>query len=597
MQVTERITKLRSLMSEKNMDAYIVPSADNHQSEYVGEYFKSREFITGFTGSAGTAVFTKEDAYLWTDGRYFLQAETQLAGSGVKLMKISEPGYPTIEEFLAEKIPAKGTIGFDGRVVSMEEGQAYEAALSSKQVTFDYAYDLVGEVWSDRPDLANEPVFLLDEKYSGESTSSKLNRVREVMKEQHATTHIIASLDDVAWLINMRGNDVAYSPLILAYAIVTLHDMKLFIDATKLSQDAKAELSQNNIQVLPYNDVYNAVKDFSPAETVMIDPMKLNYALYNNIPTNAAKVIHANPTILFKAMKNPVELDNIRKSHIKDGVAVTKFMHWMKTNVGKERITELSAAKKLDSFRQEQEGYLWQSFEPICAYKEHAAMMHYAPTEETDVELKPEHFFLNDTGGNYYEGSTDITRTFVLGPISDELKLHFTAVARAMMNLSRATFLYGCYGYNLDILARGPIWDLGIDYKCGTGHGVGYMLNIHEAPTGFRWYVVPSKNETHILEEGMVLTDEPGIYLDGQHGIRTENEMIVRKGNQNEFGQFMYFEPVTFVPIDLDGIDPEEMTKTEKAYLNHYHQQVFEKISPYLNEEETAWLKEYTRAI
>lgn len=597
MKVTERIAKLRSLMSEKNMDAYIVPSADNHQSEYVGEYFKSREYITGFTGSAGTAVFTKDEAYLWTDGRYFLQAETQIAGSGVKLMKINEPGYPTIEEFLADKMPENGILGFDGRVVSMEEGQSYEAALSSKNVTFEYSYDLIGQVWEDRPSLANEPVFLIDEKYSGESTASKLSRIREVMKEQGASAHIIASLDDVAWLINMRGNDVAYSPLILAYAIVRTDSMDLFMEESKLNDAAKAELSKNNVTLHPYDDIYECVKAFNSDDAVMIDPMKVNYAIYNNIAAEALKIEHANPTILFKAMKNPVELENIRKAHIKDGVAVTKFMHWMKTTVGKEKITELSAAEKLESFRKEQEGYLWQSFEPICAYKEHAAMMHYAPTEETDVELKPEHFFLNDTGGNYYEGSTDITRTFVLGPISDELKKHFTAVCRAMMNLARANFLYGCKGYNLDVLARGPIWDLGIDFKCGTGHGVGYMLNIHEAPTGFRWYIVPAKNETHVIEEGMVLTDEPGIYIDGSHGIRTENEMIVRKGEQNEFGQFMYFEPITFVPIDLDGIDPEEMTKTEKNYLNEYHRQVFEKISPYLNEEETEWLKEYTRAI
>lgn len=597
MNVTERITNLRSLMSEKNMDAYIVPSADNHQSEYVGEYFKSREFITGFTGSAGTAVFTKDEAYLWTDGRYFLQAETQLAGSGVKLMKINEPGYPTIEEFLADKMPEGGKLGFDGRVISMEEGQAYETALSDKNVTFEYAYDLVGQVWTDRPALAKEPAFLLDEKYSGESTASKLSRVREVMKEQGANVHIIASLDDVAWLINMRGNDVAYSPLILAYAIVKMDSMDLFIEEGKLDETAKARLSENNIMIHPYDAIYDCVKELTSNDTVMIDPMKVNYAIYNNIAADAAKVEHANPTILFKAMKNPVELENTRNAHIKDGVAVTKFMHWVKTTVGKEKITEISAAEKLESFRKEQEGYLWQSFEPICAYKEHAAMMHYAPTEETDAELKPEHFFLNDTGGNYYEGSTDITRTFVLGPISDELKKHFTAVCRAMMNLARANFLYGCRGFSLDILARGPIWDLGIDYKCGTGHGVGYMLNIHEAPTGFRWYVVPSKNETHILEEGMVLTDEPGIYMDGSHGIRIENEMIVKKGEKNEFGQFMHFEPITFVPIDLDGIDPEEMTKTEKNYLNEYHRQVFEKISPYLNEEESEWLKEYTRAI
>lgn len=579
------------------MDAYIVPSADNHQSEYVGEHFKARKFITGFTGSAGTAVITQNEAWLWTDGRYWLQAEKQIAGSGAKLFKMGEPGVPTIDEYLVSVMPENGTLGFDGRVVSMEEGQVYENALATKHIHFEYGQDLIDTVWTDRPALANEPVFMLEEKYSGESTTSKLTRIRNTMIEKGATTHIIASLDDVAWLINMRGNDVSYSPLILAYAIVKLDGMDLFISESKLDEKAKAELAKDNITVYPYNDIYDMVKKLPDDSAVMIDPMKVNYAIYNSIPSSASKIECQNPSILFKAMKNPIELENIRKSHIKDGVAVTKFMHWMKTTIGKEKITEVSAAAKLDSFRQEQEGYLWQSFEPICAYRDHAAMMHYAATDETDVELKAADLFLNDTGGNYYEGSTDITRTFVLGPLSEELKTHFTAVTRAMIGISKAKFLYGCTGYTLDILARGPIWDLGLDFKCGTGHGVGYLLNIHEAPTGFRWRIVPAKNETHPLEEGMVLTDEPGIYIDGSHGIRIENELVVAKDECNHDGQFMHFDVVTFAPIDLDGINPDDMTKAEKAYLNNYHAQVFEKISPYLNAEEAQWLKQYTRAI
>ena len=598
MNVTERIAKLRSLMAERGIDAYIVPTADFHQSENAGEYFKCREFISGFDGSYGTVIIAKEDAGLWTDGRYWTQAERQIAGSGIRLFHMFEDGVPTMEEYLAATLPENGKIAFDGRVVSMEEGQDLEKALAAKNIQFEYSLDLVGDVWGeDRPAISGEPVFVLEEKYAGESVASKLSRVREVMKDNGATVHVIASLDDVAWLTNLRGNDIEFYPLIFSYALVTMDGMDLFIDEKKLNEAAKALLAENNITIKPYNDIYEAIKEIPAGESVMIDPMKMNYALYNNIPKSVAKVEHQNPTILMKAMKNEIELKNIREAHIKDGIAVTKFMYWMKTNVGKMKITELSASAKLESLRKEQDGYIHDSFEPICAYKDHAAMMHYAPTPETDVDVLPEGLFLNDTGGGYYEGSTDITRTFVMGPISDELKTHFTAVVRAMMNLSRAKFLYGCYGFNLDVLARGPVWDLGIDFKCGTGHGVGYLSNIHEPPTGFRWQIVKSKNEHHKLEEGMVLTDEPGIYIEGSHGIRIENEMITHKAEKNEFGQFMNFETITFVPIDLDGIAPDEMTKFEREWLNNYHAQVYEKIGPHLNEEEREWLKEYTRAI
>lgn len=598
MNVTERIAKLRSLMAERGIDAYIVPTADFHQSENAGEYFKCREFISGFDGSYGTVVIGKDDAGLWTDGRYWTQAERQIAGSGIRLFHMFEDGVPTMEEYLAATLPENGKIAFDGRVVSMEEGQDLEKALASKNIQFEYSLDLVGDVWGeDRPAISGEPVFVLEEKYAGESVASKLSRVREVMMDNRATVHVIASLDDVAWLTNLRGNDIEFYPLIFSYALVTMDGMDLFIDEKKLNEAAKALLAENNITIKPYNDIYEAIKEIPAGESVMIDPMKMNYALYNNIPEGVAKIEHQNPTILMKAMKNEIELKNIREAHIKDGIAVTKFMYWMKTNVGKMKITELSASAKLESLRKEQDGYIHDSFEPICAYKDHAAMMHYAPTPETDVDVLPEGLFLNDTGGGYYEGSTDITRTFVMGPISDELKTHFTAVVRAMMNLSRAKFLYGCYGFNLDVLARGPVWDLGIDFKCGTGHGVGYLSNIHEPPTGFRWQIVKSKNEHHKLEEGMVLTNEPGVYIEGSHGIRIENEMITHMAEKNEFGQFMNFETITFAPIDLDGIAPDEMTKFEREWLNNYHAQVYEKIGPHLTEEEREWLKEYTRAI
>ena len=595
MKVSERVAKLRALMAEKGIDAYVVPTADFHQSEYVGEHFKARKFITGFSGSYGTAVIAKDDAGLWTDGRYFFQATNELEGSGVRLMKMFVDDTPSVTEYLAENVPEGGKVAFDGRVLAVDEGKEFEEALSPKNIMIDYSEDLIDQIWEDRPPLSDKPAFFLEEKYSGESSAHKLKRVREVMKKNGATVHVIASLDDTGWLLNIRGDDIDFFPLLLSYSIVRMDGVDLYVDDSKLNDQIHEELAKVNVTIHPYNDIYEDIKKLDASETCLIDPMKMNYALYKSIPCKIVEA--ANPTILMKAMKNPVELENIKEAHIKDGIAITKFMYWIKTRYDKEDITELSSADKLTSLRAAQEGYIRDSFEPLCAFADHAAMMHYSPSKETDVVLKEDAMFLNDTGGGYYEGSTDITRTFILGSIDQDMKKYFTAVVRAMMNLSRANFLYGCHGYNLDVLVRQPIWDLNIDFQCGSGHGVGYLGNVHEPPTGFRWYIVPSKNEHHQLEEGMVITDEPGIYEDGKFGIRIENEFIVRKGEKNKYGQFMHFETITFAPIDLDGIDPEEMTKSEREWLNNYHKDVYEKIGPHLTDEEREWLKEYTRAI
>ncbi len=595
MNVSDRIAKLRSLMEEKHIDAYIIPSADNHQSEYVGEHFKAREFITGFTGSAGTAVITKDAAGLWTDGRYFIQAETQLAGSGVTLYRMGNAGVPTVSEYLNCVLPQNGTLGFNGCVIAMQEGKDFAEQFSHKNIHIEYAYDLVDDIWENRPALAAKPVFLLEEKYSGESTASKLSRLRNAMKEDGADTHVLTTLDDIAWLLNIRGNDVMYSPLVLCYAVITMDAVHLFIDEKRLDEQVKSELKKEHVLFHPYNAIYTFVKGFDSNQTVLIDPAQINYALYNNIPDHVKKIEKTNPTVLYKAMKNDVELENIRKAHVKDGIAHTKFMYWLKTHFEKEKITEMRASDKLERLRAEQDGFLWPSFEPICAFKANAAMCHYTSSAETDCDITAGNLFLTDTGGNYYEGSTDITRTVALGEISTELKLHFTTVLRSMINLSKAKFLYGCGGYNLDVLARQPMWELGLDYNHGTGHGVGYLLNIHEGPCGFRWRI--RGHESHPLEAGMVITDEPGIYIEGSHGIRIENELIVRKGEENAYGQFMYFEPVTYVPIDLDAINPELLREDEKGWLNAYHKQVYDIIAPHLTTEETEWLRTYTRAI
>nr|WP_288700815.1 aminopeptidase P family protein [uncultured Romboutsia sp.] len=597
MMIKQRIENIRDLMKEKNIYAYIVPSSDYHQSEYVGDYFKSREFMSGFTGSAGTLIISMDEAGLWTDGRYFIQAENELKDSGIKLFKMGEEGVPTIEEYLLEKLPKNSTLGFDGRVMSVKEGQSLANKLAFKGINIEYKYDLVNDIWEDRCSLPTEKAFLLGTEYSGESFSDKLSRIRAVMKEKKATTHILASLDDIAWLFNIRGRDVKSNPVVLSYAVITIDSVYLFIDKNKIGKDIRAELSKENVQIKGYEEVYEFIKNIDENEVVLIDTSKVNYAIYNNIPSNVQKIEERNPSILFKSIKNEIELKNIRNSHIKDGVAFTKFMYWLKNNIGKIEITEISATQKLEEFRREQDKFIEPSFSTIAAYKDHAAMMHYSATEESNYKLEPRDLFLVDSGGQYFDGTTDITRTIALGPIPENVRKDFTNVVRGMIRLSKAKFLYGCRGYNLDILARGPLWEEGIDYKCGTGHGIGFVLNVHEGPNGFRWKVREDIDDTCILEEGMVTTNEPGVYVENSHGIRIENEIVVRKAEKNEYGQFMDFEVITFAPIDLDAIDESLILKDEKVYLNNYHKQVYDKISPYLNEEEKQWLKTYTREI
>ena len=595
--IKQRIEKIRDLMKEKNIYAYIVPSSDYHQSEYVGDYFKSREFMSGFTGSAGTLIISMDEAGLWTDGRYFIQAEQELKDSGIKLFKMGEEGVPTIEEYLLEKLPKNSTLGFDGRVMSVKEGQSLANKLAFKGINIEYKYDLVNDIWEDRCSLPTEKAFLLGTEYSGESFSDKLSRIRAVMKEKKATTHILASLDDIAWLFNIRGRDVKSNPVVLSYAVISIDSVYLFIDKNKIGEDIRAELSKENVQIKGYEEVYEFIKKIEENEVVLIDTSKVNYAIYSNIPSNVQKIEERNPSILFKSIKNEIELKNIRNSHIKDGVAFTKFMYWLKNNIGKIEITEISATQKLEEFRREQDKFIEPSFSTIAAYKDHAAMMHYSATEESNYKLEPRDLFLVDSGGQYFDGTTDITRTIALGPIPENVRKDFTNVVRGMIRLSKAKFLYGCRGYNLDILARGPLWEEGIDYKCGTGHGIGFVLNVHEGPNGFRWKVREDIDDTCILEEGMVTTNEPGVYVENSHGIRIENEIVVRKAEKNEYGQFMDFEVITFAPIDLDAIDESLILKDEKVYLNNYHKQVYDKISLYLNEEEKQWLKTYTREI
>ena len=578
-------------MREKGIDVYIVPSADFHQSEYVGEYFKCREWISGFTGSAGTVVVTHEMAGLWTDGRYFIQAAKQLEGTGIQLFKMGEPGVPSFIEFIVENIKKGQCVGFDGKVMSVSQVNDLKSKFQ-EDIKINSDYDLIDMLWTDRPDMASSKAFVLDTKYCGEDIQSKLSRIREALEKENCDINIISSLDDIAWIFNLRGNDVKNNPVNLAYAIITADKAILYIDDRKLDNSVEEYLYENHVDVREYLEIYEDAELISSSEVVMMDFNKTNFTIYNRIKDVVKIINRPNPSNLMKACKNKVELENLRKCHLRDGVAVTKFMHWLKNQVSQEKITEMSASEILEGFRKDQDLYIEPSFDTISAYGANAAMMHYKATKDSDATLKPYGLLLVDSGGQYYDGTTDITRTFVLGECSYEIKKHFTLVLKGMIKLSKAKFLYGATGTNLDILARQSLWEQGIDYKCGTGHGVGFLLNVHEGPQGIRF-----QYNSQRLEEGMNVTNEPGIYIEGSHGIRLENELIVQKDLKTEFGQFMKFETMTYVPLDLDGIIPELLSEDEKEFLNTYHRMVREKLSPYFDESEIDWLKEYTREI
>lgn len=592
MTVTERLSALRALMKEKGVDAYLVPTDDFHASEYVGDYFKCRKYITGFTGSAGTAVITMDMAGLWTDGRYFIQAAQQLEGTTVELFKMGEPEVPTIHEFLEEKLTEGMCLGFDGRTVSAAEAEELKELLSDKKIRFSVEEDLIGEIWTERPALSCEPVMELDIKWAGESRAEKCARIRRKMNEKQADVFVLTSLDDIAWLLNIRGNDIHCCPVVLSYLVLTEEEALLFANEKAFGQDVLANLKKDGVVLKPYNDIYTYVNTIPAGKTVILSKANVNSRLVNSLPAEVKILDEENLTLLPKAIKNHTEVENERIAHIKDGVAVTKFIYWLKQNVGKMEITELSAAEHLFQLRKEQENFLDNSFDPIVSYGGHAAMCHYSPSPETDIPLEPKGLALCDTGGHYLEGSTDITRTIALGELTEKEQKYFTLVLKGHLRLSDAKFHYGCCGQNLDYLAREPLWRLGEDYNHGTGHGVGYLLNIHEGPNSFRW-----KSSSAVLEEGMITSNEPGYYVENEFGIRHENLIVCKKAEKTAYGQFMCFENLTMVPFDLDAINPELLDTYEKGLLNSYHAEVYQKISPYLTEEEDKWLKEYTRAI
>lgn len=591
--IKERLSRLREEMKREGIDCYLIPTSDYHNSEYVSDFFKVRKYFSGFTGSAGTLVVSMQEAALFTDGRYFIQAEGQLRGSGIRLMKIGEPDVPTIKQYLEQILEEGQCLGFDGRVVMAHDGEEYEKITGRKQGRIAWEKDLADAVWLERPALEHHPVYLLEERYSGESAADKISRVREKMQEAGAELHVITTLDDIAWLLNLRGKDVESCPVFFAYLVLARDEILLF---SEVQEEMHCYLKQAGVTPRPYKEFYSYLAGIH-GKKVLLSTQNTNYRLHKELAADVEILDKPNPTTLMKAVKNPTEMENLRKSHLKDGIAVTRFMYWLKKNTGKIPMSEISAAEYLEGLRGSMEHYLEPSFGTICAYGPNAALAHYSATPEHNSEIRAQGFLLVDSGGHYLEGSTDITRTFVLGELSEEMRRHFTLVLRAVLRLKNTRFLYGCSGLNLDIRAREVFWEEGLDYRHGTGHGVGYLLSVHEGPNSFRWKPLPDYQNLAVLEEGMVTTDEPGIYIEGSHGIRLENELLCRKGEQTEYGQFMYFEDLTCVPFDLDGVDGTLLGDRERTWLNQYHREVYERLSPYFEGEELEWLGEVTRAI
>lgn len=594
--IQNRLVQLREEMKKVGVDFYLLPTADFHNSEYVHAFFKAREYFSGFTGSNGTLIVWQEGAGLWTDGRYFVQAERELEGTGVELYKMLQEGVPTIKEFLTRQMKEGQILGFDGRVVPTATGMELEKALAEKKVTIQYQGDLADTVWTDRPTLPAGKVWIVPDEIAGEAFEEKLAKVKSGISEKGADAIFLSKLDDIMWLLNIRGCDVECNPVALSYFYVSAEEAVLFIQNKALMKEVKEYLEQKSIRVEEYEFVQSFLEQMPKKQKVLVDRRYCSYSFYKLLQDGWVIVDEKNPTELLKAVKNPIELSNMRKIYLKDSLAVTKFIYWLKSNIGKQEITEITAADYLERLRREIPEFLQLSFPTISAYNANAAMMHYEATEKDYAILKPEGLLLVDSGGQYMGGTTDVTRTIVLGPVTDEMKKHYTLTAAGMLQMVHAKWLYGCTGRNLDILARQPLWEIGMDYQCGTGHGVGYILNVHEGPQNLRWRFTEGMAEA-VLEEGMDVTNEPGVYIPGSHGIRIENVLVVKKAEKNEYGQFLCFDNLTYVPLDLDAIELSYLTATQKRYLNEYQKAVYEKLSPYLSKEERKWLKQQTRDI
>ena len=583
----ETITALRREMKRRGIFAYVVLTEDFHGSEYVGEHFRLREYLSGFTGSAGTLVVTENDAALWTDGRYFIQAACELSDSGIVLMKQGEPNVPTVEKFLREKMPDNSVLGFDGRAVNAAFARKLQNALADKHITFRTDEDVGGAVWENRPPLSKQPVFAVSRDVCGMSRAEKLERVRGKIRSENADCLALSALDEIAWLLNLRGNDVEYNPVFLSFMIVYSDRVQLFAERSIFGGEILSALNNDGVEILPYDEIYSALLKLQGS--VLVDERAVNLRFWDSLK-NAERIAKQSPVTLMKACKNPVEITSEKSAHIKDGLAVTRFMMWLYNAVKDGGITEISAAGKLDEFRKMGKGYLGQSFAPIMAYGAHGAIVHYSATDKTNAEILPRGLLLSDTGGHYIDGTTDITRTFVLGELSDEEKRAYTLVLAAHLDLLSAVFPNGVRGSVLDGIARRVLWQNGLDFNHGTGHGVGFLLNVHEPPQRISWR---SSNDA-VLCEGMITSDEPGLYFEGKFGIRHESLLLCEK---SEFNGFLKFSPLTCVPFDTAGIDKRYLTDKQTRVLNDYHKWVRETLLPFMNDEEKKWLEEITREI
>jgi Xaa-Pro aminopeptidase len=590
-----KLTQLRALMKRRDIDAYIIPNTDPHLGEYIPEHWRIIQWLTGFTGSSATVVVTKKIAGLWTDSRYFIQAEEQLSGSGFSLKKLNVPSEPTWLEWVAEKMKNGSGIGIDGKLISIKSLENLKDLLAGKKVVVDIDCDLISEMWAGRPSMPDSIAFDYSIVFSGKERSDKINTVREHMTKAKIDSHLLTSVDDIMWLLNIRGNDLEYSPLLISFAIVKQEQILLFADEEKIPIKLASEFDKNYITILPYDELPVLLSRLKKGSSILINPETTNALIFNSITEKVNIVKDISIPTRLKAVKNSVEIENLRRVMIKDGAALTKFLFWLEKNIGGRTITELSAAEKLLEFRLQQSDCTGSSFSTISAYKEHGAMAHYYPAEDSNYVLEPEGLFLIDSGGQYFDGTTDITRTISLGRTDFRQKSDFTLVLKGLINLAMARFPAGTKGYQLDILARKALWDNGLNYGHGTGHGVGFFLNVHEGPYSIGTAATCDKNSS--LEPGLVFSDEPAIYREGQYGIRTENLLLIVVGEKSEFGQFLKFETLSLCYIDRELIDQSILDFNEIKWLNNYHSMVYEKLSPLLKDDEKVWLKNKTAEI
>jgi Xaa-Pro aminopeptidase len=590
MTVAERVNALRSLLHEKDIHGYIITSSDPHMSEYVPDRWETRQWLSGFTGSAGTLVITQENAGLWTDSRYFLQAEKQLAGSGITLYKMGIPGTATLHEWLSTELPLNPNVGFDGSCFSVAQTRELKVQLGGLGIHIVEEYDLVNEIWADRPELPNHLIYNHEICYSGQSRSDKLIKIRNYMKKCDCNFHFVGSLDDIAWIFNLRGSDIDYNPLALAYALIGTESTTLYLSESNISNDLIQKLAKDKIHIADYSQICADLMELQGSSSVLLDANRTNLNIFNSISANIHE--RENPSQLLKSIKNEVEIEGIKKAMKKDGVALVQSYFWLEKNIGETKITEFTVMKKLKEFRALQENFKGESFGSIVGYKDHGAHPHYSTTAETDVELKAEGLLLIDSGAQYLEGTTDITRTIPLGELNEEEKTDFTLVLKGMIQLAMAKFPMGTRGCNLDILARQALWNKGKNYGHGTGHGVGCFMNVHEGPQSIRQEL----KEQAILP-GMITSDEPGFYRDGFYGIRHENLILCCNDETTSFGDFLKFETITLCPFETKGILPELLTAEEKQWLNSYHEDVYNKLSSQLDEQHQIWLRKKTKAI